>query len=282
MVKEFARPLASPAVRGLLIANVAVYLFEILPGIGRIVLHWGALVPYETFTGLQVWRLMTYLFLHDAATPFHLLFNLLALWMFGEEIESTWGSRRFFWFYMICGIGAGCFSLFHLFSPAMSMVPVIGASGAVLGLLTAYAVLFPHRQVLLFFVVPVNIRVVVIGFALLSLFGTISSHGVVAHLTHLGGIIVAIVYLKWYPFISGRLKENAAYRRERHMRRGAEATASKRRFFEEEIDPILAKISRVGSGALTAREKRLLKSVATSEDAEYVKKNKILPFDLFR
>jgi membrane associated rhomboid family serine protease len=281
-MKDFARPPVSPVVRALLIANVAVYILEILPGIGRVLIEWGALIPRDTFSEGQVWRLGTYMFLHDPSSPFHLLFNLLALWMFGEEVEATWGSRRFFAFYVVCGVGAGCFSVLHLAVPAMTMVPVIGASGAVLGLLTAYAAMFPKREVLLFFVVPVNIRIVVIGYALISLFGSLSARGVVAHLTHLGGILVAIGYLQWYPSISRWLAGYDAISRERRMRKNTEKNLSKRRFFEEQIDPILAKISREGSAALTPREKKLLKSVARSKDSEYVKKSKVLPFDLFR
>jgi membrane associated rhomboid family serine protease len=272
----------SPVVKGLLIANVAVYVLELLPGIGRFLLEWGKLVPVQTFAYGQLWRVGTYMFLHDQNTPFHLLFNMLALWMFAQEIEEVWGPRRFLQFYLIAGIGSGCFSLFHLFSATMKWTGVIGASGAVLALLTVYAVWYPHRKVLLFFIIPVNIRIVVIGYALLSLFGTIAPHGVVSHITHLGGILVAIAYLRLYPLIDERFRTYTALRAERTMRRNAETSASRKRLFEEQIDPILEKISREGMDSLTAEERRILKRMAASKDREYLKKKRVLPLDLFR
>ncbi|MBN1577137.1 MAG: rhomboid family intramembrane serine protease [Chitinispirillaceae bacterium] len=281
-MNRFVPPPVSPAIKVILIASITVYLLQVLPVIGPVLLEWGALVPGDAFAHGQVWRLATYMFLHDPSSPFHLLFNMLGLWMFGQEIETAWGSRRFVWFYLISGIGSGCFSVWHLFSPAMSVTGVIGASGAVLALLTVYAVTYPHRQVLLFFVLPVNIKIVVIGFGLISLFGSIAPRGVVAHLTHLGGILVAIGYLRWYPFISIRLQSSASLRRERSMRGRAEAAASKRRFFEEKIDPILEKIAREGSDALSPEEKQLLKNVAASKDRDLMKKGKIIPYKLFR
>ena len=275
-------PQVGPTIKFLLIANIGVYLLQILPGIGHFLLEWGSLVPAAAFSGGQVWRLLTYMFLHDPISPFHLLFNMLALWMFGMEIEVLWGSRRFAWFYFISGVGSGCFSVLHLFSPAMRVTGVIGASGAVLALLTVYAIYYPHRQVLLFFILPVNIRVVVIGFALISLFGSIAPHGVIAHLTHLGGILIAIGYIRWYPLISEFIASNSAIRKEKSIRRRLETSASRKRFFEEQIDPILEKISREGIDALTRREKKLLKKSAASKDGGIVKKGKIIPFDLFK
>jgi hypothetical protein len=164
----------------------------------------------------------------------------------------------------------------------MSITRVIGASGAILALLTVYAYYYPHRKILLFFILPVNIRVVVIGYALFSLFGSIAPHGIVAHLTHLGGILVAIAYLRWYPLISDRLQRNSVLREERVLRQRAEAAARKRRFFEEEVDPILDKISREGRDALTPREKNILKKAAASKEKDQIKKRKIIPFDIFR
>jgi membrane associated rhomboid family serine protease len=270
------------AVAIFLIANVVLYLVELLPGIGGVFLRWGGLIPVVTFMKGQLWRLVGYMFLHDPQSPFHLLFNMLALWMFGVEIEQMWGKKRFIRFYLLAGIGSGCFSIIHLFSPLMKQVPVIGASGAVLAILTVYAVYFPHRQVLLFFVLPVNIRVVVIGYALLSLFGSLRPHGVISHITHLGGILVAIAYLRWYPRVSGWLQLHITLRNERQMRQRAESAAKERRYFEEKIDPILDKISREGKDALSAEERRILEKAATSKNKEYFKKKKIIPFDLFK
>ncbi|MBN1760222.1 MAG: rhomboid family intramembrane serine protease [Chitinispirillaceae bacterium] len=278
----YTRRQITPAVKWLLIVNVVVYVLELIPGFGRFVLNSGTLVPVQTFAQGQLWRVVTYMFLHDQRAPFHLLFNMLALWMFAQEIETVWGTRRFLHFYFIAGIGSGCFSLFHLFSTVMKWTGVIGASGAILALLTVYAAWYPHRKVLLFFILPVNIRIVVIGYALFSLFGTLAPYGMVSHITHLGGILVAIAYLKLYPLISERSRVHSELRSERNMRRNAEKAIAKKRLYEERIDPILEKISREGMDALSTEERRILKKMAGSKDREYLKKKKIVPFDLFR
>ncbi|MDO5576240.1 MAG: rhomboid family intramembrane serine protease, partial [Fibrobacter sp.] len=149
------------AIKGIVIVTLVVYLFELLPFASRFLIEWGSLIPWYTFLRFQIWRLVSYVFLHAPSSPFHILFNMLMLWMFGAEIEERWGTKRFVIFYLICGAGSGLFSLINLFNGDMRFTSVIGASGAVLGVLTIYALYFPYRQVLLFFVLPVNIRIVV-------------------------------------------------------------------------------------------------------------------------
>lgn len=271
----------TPVIKVILIANIALYLLMVLPFTDRLLMQWGALIPAPTFRGWQLWRLFTYMFLH-AQDPFHVLFNMLGLWWFGHDIEKMWGSRRFAWFYIISGVGSGAFSLFHLWSPVMSYIPVVGASGAVLAVLTVCAYYFPRRQLLLFFVFPVNIRLVVIGYAVISLFGSFNTHGIVSHLTHLGGILIAIGYLKLYPRVLEWWRERAALNTEKRQRHQVEETVKQDRFFEENIDPILAKISREGMDALTPQERKLLEKAAKSKERDKLKKSKILPFDLFR
>ena len=266
-------------IKTLVIATLVVYFFQILPGAGAFITSWGALVPYLTFIQGQIWRAVTYMFLHGS--PFHILFNMLMLWMFGVEIENMWGTRRFVAFYLICGAGSAMFSILNLFNSELSLIPVIGASGAVLGVLTIYAYYFPHRQVLLFFILPVNIRIIVVGYALYSLFGTIAPRGVISHLTHLGGIVVALLYLKLYPLISDWYRQFRVDASERQMRKEAERRAERARYFEQKVDPILEKISKEGMEALTAAEKKILKE-ASKIDKTQLKKNKIIPFDPFR
>jgi len=281
-MNRFSYPSISNAVKTILIVNIALYLLTILPGVGRFLIDWGSLIPAKTFASGQVWRLVTYMFLHDPNSSFHLLFNMLALWMFSQEIEQMWGSRRFVQFYFLSGIGAGCFSLVHLFIPAMSSVGVIGASGAMLALLTVYAWYFPHRDILLFFIIPVNIRIVVIGYALISLFGTVSARGVVSHITHLGGILVALAYLKWYSVGTNVIEEIRSRTHEKTMRRKALERAHKKKVFEEQIDPILAKISRDGMDSLLPHEKKLLEKTARSSESATLKRGNVLPFISFK
>ena len=98
-------------------------------------------------------------------------------------------------------MGAGLFGALYLFHPAMRYVPVIGASGAIFGLLTAFAVYYPHREILLFFILPVKAWMLVAGYAAISLMLSFSQGTAVAHLVHLGGIAVAFAYLKGAPGI---------------------------------------------------------------------------------
>jgi membrane associated rhomboid family serine protease len=241
----------------------------------------GTLVPYATFLRFQLWRLVTYMFLHDPGNYFHILFNMLVLWMFGAEMEELWGKKRFTIFYLVCGVGSGLFSLVNLFSPTMSFVRVLGASGAVLGILTAYAFYFPHRQVLLFFILPVNIRVVVIGYAVISVIGAFRSQSIISHLTHLGGIVVAFLYIKLYPIVSAKIEISLERWNERKIRGRAVEDAQRKRYFEQSIDPILDKIARQGMDSLTADEKKILRS-ASKNDKGRLKGARVIPFDLFR
>jgi membrane associated rhomboid family serine protease len=258
-------------VRNLLIATLAVYIVQLLPLAGPWVLENGALIPSAVFGGGQVWRLVTYLFLHDPSGPWHLLFNMLALWMFGTEIEQAWGGRRFVIFYFVSGVGAG------LLSFVMWNTPIIGASGAVLALLTVYAWYFPKRQVLMFFVIPMPVWAAVALIGLISLVGSIGSVGGIAHLTHLGGIFVALVYLKGYPLFE-RWADGRRERREpRTVCLKAVQPVAKESRFSDVIDPILEKISKQGMSALTPADKETLQR-ASKRQREDEARGKILPF----
>ncbi len=197
-MRRYEMPVTGKAIKYLLIANAVVFLLQLLTG--RALIYLGSLIPYHTFVGGQIWRTCTYMFLHSPVNFFHIIFNMFILWQFGLVIENIFGSRRFLLFYLICGVGSSLFSLFSLFDPVARFIPVIGASGAVIGVLTAYAYFFPHSKVLLFFVIPVNVKIVVIGYAIISFFGAFGAGGgTISHLTHLGGIVVAYIYLKIYP-----------------------------------------------------------------------------------
>lgn len=269
------------SIKTLLITTLAVYILQILPWIGSQLLNWGALIPLPAFTQWQIWRFFSYMFLHDPYSPLHILFNMLMLWMFGVEIEQLWGARRFTFFYLICGAGSGLFSFFSLFNQTASITPVIGASGAVLGVLTIYAWYFPHRQVLLFFVLPVNIRLVVLGAAIISLSGTFASKGIISHITHLGGIVVALVYIKLHPVITEWYHNMTTGFMEHESRRKKAAEQARERYFEQKIDPILDKISRQGMQSLTMQERKILKEAA-KHNRNRLKRGRIIPLDPFR
>ncbi|MDR0306644.1 MAG: rhomboid family intramembrane serine protease [Chitinispirillales bacterium] len=265
----------SPAVKGLIIANVVLFIFQMLPRVGPFVTAWGALSPIDTFLHMQFWRLFSYMFLHSTQQLFHILFNMLALWWFGAELEEIWGRRKFLTFYFICGVGAGLFSILNLITNPY--VLVIGASGAVLGVLTAYAHYYPNRQVLLFFIIPVKVRTLVIGYAVLSVFMvSFQAGGTISHLTHLGGIAVAWVYLRYASRVEAVINRHIYSWETKKQRAKAARALNRKRYFEQEIDPILDKIAKNGMDSLTKAEKKILKKA--SKDKDQFSKRKILPF----
>jgi membrane associated rhomboid family serine protease len=275
---DFATPLFPKGVRALIVVTVAVWFLQLLPGAGAALNGWFDLVPYKTFSQWQVWRLFTYLFLHDPSGSFHVMFNMLTLWMFGAEIESMWGTRKFVLFYLLCGACAGLFSLATVLSPVMWFVPVIGASGAVLALLTVYALYFPRRQMLLFFLFPVNVIVAVIIFGAISLLGSLHSWGNVSHLTHLGGIVAGFLYVKTFPFISYFL-DNAKMKAERALQKAHDQKKTEEKeYFGTVIDPILKKISQSGMESLSKNEKQTLEEASKRKKKVAGDSGKILPF----
>jgi len=208
-----------PAVKWLLIANVIVFGTQFLRG--QFMEYWFALWPnaeagmlrYSAWDVMAVnsfypWQLVTYAFLHSTASFSHILFNMLALWMFGKSIEQAMGTKRFTIYYFVCVIGA---ALTHLLYARIvgSPLPVLGASGGVFGLLLAYGMLFPREKVLLlFFPVPIEARYFVMFYGLLEIFnGMTRLQGGVAHFAHLGGMLFGFFMIQFWrgklPF-SGR------------------------------------------------------------------------------
>jgi len=264
----------SAAVKWLVIVNAVFFIFQLIPRIGPEVTLLGGLNPTAAFLHLQVWRLFTYMFLHGSF--FHILFNMLALYWFGQELEEMWGIKKFLIFYFICGVGAGLFSLLNLITNPY--VLVIGASGAVLGVLTAYAHYFPNRQVLLFFIIPVRVRTLVIGYAILSVFMVSSqAGGTISHLTHLGGIAIAWIYMRYASKVEMIINRHIYSWNTRKQRARAAQAVNRKHYFEQEVDPILDKIAKQGMESLTSSEKKILKK-ASKKDKDQFSKRKILPF----
>jgi membrane associated rhomboid family serine protease len=148
---------------------------------------------------LWVWQIATYMFLHGGI--FHIVFNMLALWMFGAELERMWGTRYFLKFYLSTGIGAGVLTvLFSLlpfgFARQLQYANVIGASGAIYGLLLAYALYFPDRPIYMYFVFPIPAKIFVAIMGGIAFLSSLSEAGGVANATHLGGLLVGYVFLK--------------------------------------------------------------------------------------
>ncbi len=166
-------------------------------------------VPLETVLGLHprevvrsgwIWQLATYMFVHGGL--FHILFNMLALWMFGTELEQMWGARFFLKFYFVTGIGAALLTVLFALLPLdvsrqIYLSNVIGASGAIYALLLAYGLYFPDRPIYLYFVLAIPARIFVLIMGLIAFYSSLSGgNGGVANATHLGGLLVGYVYLK--------------------------------------------------------------------------------------
>jgi membrane associated rhomboid family serine protease len=192
-----------PGVKWLLIANVAVWALDFvcsLAGVFGRFFAWMALTPNLVVHYGAVWQLFTYLFLHSLTSPWHILFNMLALWMFGAEIERTWGTRRFLNYYWICGIGAGVSVVIVALLFGQGAVPTIGASGAIYGLLLAFGLLFPDTTVyLIVFPIKAKYLVMIMG-ALALYFSLTGGNSGVSNVAHLGGLVVGFVYLR-LPFL---------------------------------------------------------------------------------
>jgi membrane associated rhomboid family serine protease len=182
------------AVKWIIIANVVVFVLQMfLP----LIAYFG-LVPRQVIEQGRLWQLVTYMFLHAGAI--HILFNMLGIWMFGVELERRWGTRYFVQYYAVSGIGGGItFLLVSLLpipaSAATYVTPAVGASGALFGLLLAYAIYWPHRPILLLLVwVPAKVFVMIYG--ALALLNTFQPSRGVADAAHLGGLIFGYLYLR--------------------------------------------------------------------------------------
>jgi len=194
----------TPVVKALIIANVVMFVVRSLAMSLTVPLE---LVSSEVLTQFRIWQPFTYLFLHGSI--FHILFNMLTLWMFGVELERMWGSRYFTKYYFVAGVGAGLTQIIASllpFGPFASLynAPTIGASGAIFGLLLAYAMYFPKRQIMFFGVFPIEVRYFVLIMGGISLLSAADGASGVAHMAHLGGIAAGYLYLK-SPRLGGRL-----------------------------------------------------------------------------
>ncbi len=187
----------TPAVKALIIANVVVFLMQWLLRSAVLEQVLG-LRPEAVVERLQVWQPVTYMFLHGGLG--HILFNMLALWMFGVELERMWGTRFFLKYYAICGVGAAATTMIASaipgFHPQLYFATTIGASGAIYGVLLAYGLYFPNRPIYIYAIFPVPAKWLVIITGAISLLMSLGGGGGVAHTAHLGGLVVGYLYLK--------------------------------------------------------------------------------------
>jgi membrane associated rhomboid family serine protease len=273
-----------PVIKTLLISNVVIWLLLdfLLPrftisGVPIFAIFSEYLALWPLGTHFYPWQLFTYMFMHGGF--WHLFFNMFALWMFGMELENTWGSRKFLAFYLTCGLGAGIANLFV--APLLGQAaPTIGASGAVFGVLIAFGMLFPDRPIYIYFLLPIKAKYFVAIYIGLELFyGVSGTEQGIAHFAHLGGAAVGFVYLladmnlipvrRWWSDLFGGLRRGSVVGRKWPGHEEIDDAKfydihtgkplhDDRDVNQEVIDAILDKISKGGYQSLTEDEKRIL------------------------
>ncbi|MCG6989213.1 MAG: rhomboid family intramembrane serine protease [Gemmatimonadetes bacterium] len=255
----------TPVVKRLLIANVAVFGLTLLVG-KPFVYDWFAFQPRAIF--IRPWGVFTYMFVH--AGFWHLAWNMLFLFFFGPPVEERWGSREFFKYYVICGLGG--VGLSYLFMPNA----IVGASAAILGVMLAFAMIWPDAPIYLFGIFPVKAKWLVAALVLINvLYMVTPSGGGIAYMAHLGGLATGFIYLKsdWRlgrPVQrlrqAARARRMAIVPREEHEeapRRPARTGARREdKSLYDAVDAVLDKISAEGMASLTPDELKLLDEVS--------------------
>ena len=274
-------PVLTPMVKKLIMINCGVYLAQMVTssiGPSGSLTQFFALNPGLVFFEGFVWQIFTYQFLHGSL--FHILFNMLALWMFGSELEKIWGSTEFLRFYLVSGIGAGIFIVLLPLLLGHSSATTLGASGAIFGLLLAYAVYYPERYLMFMFFYPIKVKYFVIIIGLFSLLLTVqedNSSGI-SHVGHLGGLITRYLYIlnvsskrkqgyasSFNPSSSGLLEKWQNYKK-RKLWEKRQKEVEEFENMEEKVDALLEKISKYGMDSLTSNEKSFLKKASENLD----------------
>lgn len=259
-----------PAIKTLIALNAAVFMIQALgyPLIAKL-----GLIPERVaqWPLPEFWRLATYLFLHGGF--FHLLFNLFALWMFGMPVESQWGGREFVKYYFLCGVGGALATVATSFALHQNpLIPVIGASGPVYGLLVAFAMLYPDAVIYLYFLIPMKAAHFALLFGAIEFFlGASSATPGVARFAHLGGMITGYLYIRWWwiwklklkTLVAGLLSRVAPAPpcAPRPARRAARPPASEEDPMTE-VDRVLDKILASGLESLTEGERAIMRRYA--------------------
>ncbi len=261
-------PKITPVVKWLLIANFAIFFAGALffkqvyvvtvgddPMSVKFLVRWFSVFPHTLGASLQIWRLVTYQFLHGDIS--HILFNMLGLYFLGPTLERHWQSKKFLIFYLICGTAGGLFYTLLTACNFLLPIPMVGASGAILGMLAACAILFPHFVVFIL-LFPVPIRVAAIGLTIMYFFFVITgADNAGGHAAHLAGMAAGAAYVfsgSWRGHFTAKIQAGRWKKKK---------TAE--RDLDTELDRILEKVHSSGLQSLTSREKKILKEATRAE-----------------
>lgn len=203
----------TPTVRALLIVTIAAFVIQMVAdtffGLG--IVEYFALTPALVLQKFWLWQFATYMFMH--ADLFHILFNMLVVWMIGSELEAQWGGKFFLKYYLTCGLSGGVFYfLIQLLFKGSMMMPIVGSSGAVYGLLVAYGIIYSERQLLFMMLFPMKAKYFVLVLAAIEFVSTVfygRGGTSIANAAHLGGMIVGFAYLFLNAYFRVRAKRGS-------------------------------------------------------------------------
>ena len=257
---RFTLPKLTPVVKLFLIINIAVYFLCLISGnLNFYIKAFFQIDATSTWTKLQIWRLISYQFLHNTGIG-HIFFNMLGLYFLGPTLEMHWGSRKFAFFYLSCGVAGGLFYLFLASVGFLSVGVMVGASGAILGMLAACAILFPHFVVFVF-LFPVPIRMLAIFFTFLYVVNLLSggpnAGGDAAHLAGMAAGAGYVLSKSW------RSKVKLKFQQQRWQKK-----IDEQRNIERQLDHILQKVHDSGIHSLSTQEKRILKMATKLQQAQ--------------
>jgi len=276
-------PSLSPGVKNLIIFNVIIFVLQFIIFQKGILISLFALWPDDVANNLFIWQLFTYQFLHGGL--FHILANMFMLWMFGSELEDKWGKKEFYKFYFTCAIGAGIIIFGSEYFFIGRNMATLGASGAVTGIMLAYAIHWPDRYFLFWFLVPIKSKYLILGFLAISIIYSFAPTpgSNISHSGHLGGMITGFLYfilvkkinvfqsLTGNPVPVSEIKHKAKQTLKQIKRKlntknhninmGDPAT-------EEKVNQLLDKISEKGIHSLTEDERSFLTQFAQKKREE--------------
>ena len=255
---QFSRPAIPPVVKWLLIINIGIYLVcALIPPIDDIVYTWGCVFPASWGLIAQVWRLLTYQFLHDLSGFFHILFNMMVLYFFGPLLEQRWGSQRFLKFFLCAGAAGGVVYSLLVILNILDARPMVGASGGLYGILGAITILFPQMRVFLMGIIPMSMRTMAILAVVISLMNFMGGKNAGGEAAHLAGMAVGVLYVLYQPWLANR-------RMQKNKGQWSQKIETERSFASE-VDRILEKIHQEGLTSLTEKEKGILREATRRE-----------------
>jgi len=240
--------LFTDAIKILVSVNFGIFLLQTVARTEGLFFPLFGLVPKLVWSEFMIWQPFTYLFFHGGI--WHLLINMFVLWMFGSELERLWGKEHFLKFYFVTGVGAGLVTMIFGLN---SMTPIVGASGAVYGVLLAYGLTYPNRTVYLYGIIPIKSLWFVIGIGVIAFMSSFDNVSQISHLTHLSGMVIGYLMLK-RPVRFNDLWFTIRKRTLEYKIKHEEKKVSQHQAIEREIDRILDKINREGFESLTNEE----------------------------